>query len=93
MPIILLILLALLITGLVFLAILSGGSSPLAKPAAILLALLLWLMALFCIYGFLASFEPGNYSAGFKIGYALGFVVLAVLGVMSLRSLSSDKTS
>ncbi|MDG2201731.1 MAG: hypothetical protein P8K80_11195 [Phycisphaerales bacterium] len=92
MPIILIILLALLITALVVLAMLSGGSSPLAGPAGILLALLLWLMALFCVYGFLASFEPGN-SVGFKIGYALGFVVLVVLGILSLRSRPSSGTS
>ena len=92
MPIILIILLALLVTGLVVLAMLSGGSSPLAGPAGILLALLLWLIALFCVYGFLASFEPGT-SMVFKIGYALGFVVMAALGILSLRSRSSSSAS
>ncbi|MBG80155.1 MAG: hypothetical protein CMJ39_05525 [Phycisphaerae bacterium] len=85
MAIILLIFIGIFITLLVSLAIVSRGDSAMAPFAKALLALLLGLMALFCIYGFLASFEPSENALAFKIGYAVIFVILTGLLVWTLR--------
>lgn len=79
MGIILIILLLALLVSFVALIALSCGSSPLAPAARILLAMLCGAMALFCVYGFLASFEPGPNADWFKIGYGIGFLVLITL--------------
>jgi len=40
-------------------------------------------LAAFCVYGFLASFEPGPYLA-FRIGYPVVGVAAAALGIWLL---------
>lgn len=47
-----------------------------------LLALPLLLFALFCCYGFLATFEPGDFLA-WRIGYVIAFI-LSLLGIRVL---------
>ena len=79
MGIILIILLLFLLVGFVSLLALSCGSSPLAPAARIMLAMLCGALALFCVYGFLASFEPGPNADWFKVGYAIAFLVLITL--------------
>ena len=86
MGIILLIFLVVLGSGFLALIAVSCGSSPLAPAARILLALTCIALALFCVYGFLASFEPGPNAHWFKVGYATGFIVLLVLAGWALMT-------
>ena len=79
MGIILIILLLVLLVSFVALVAVSCGSSPLAPAARIMLAMLCGALALFCVYGFLASFEPGPNADWFKVGYAIAFLVLITL--------------
>ncbi|MDG1837263.1 MAG: hypothetical protein P8I91_00485 [Phycisphaerales bacterium] len=90
MAIILLIFIGILITLLVSLSIVSRSDSAAAPFAKVLLSLILGLMALFCIYGFLASFEPGEDALAFKIGYGIGFFVLSSLAVWTLVARKSS---
>ncbi len=80
MGVVLLIFLILLAIAFLGLVALSCGSSPLAPAARILLALMCGAMALFCVYGFLASFEPSEQVNWFKAGYATGFLVFLAIG-------------
>lgn len=51
------------------------------------LALILLAFALFCVFGFLASFEPGADWWGFKVGYAaLGLTSLAAASWLIRRA-------
>ncbi|MDG2422344.1 MAG: hypothetical protein P8M22_00045 [Phycisphaerales bacterium] len=52
------------------------------KPAP-LKAVIFLLLAMFCGYGLLASFEPGTFIA-WKIGYGLGILVFLLLTLRSL---------
>lgn len=81
MSIILIIFIVFLIFGAILLSIISRGDTPLAPIARILLGLILGLMALFCIFRFMASFEPGENAFAFKIGYAIGFLLTSGLGI------------
>lgn len=89
---ILLIFVILLVSAFLGLIAVSCGSSPLAPAARILLALMCGAMALFCVYGFLASFEPGPNANWFKLGYGIGFLVLITLAGWAIfpRSGSQD---
>lgn len=51
----------------------------------VILLVLFLLVALFCIFGFLASFEPGI-GVGWKIGYAIAFFASLGFGILCLRS-------
>ena len=84
MAIILIIFVGIFITLLVSLSILSRSDSGAAPFAKILLVLMLGLMALFCVYGFFASFEVDEGALPFKIGYPIGFFVLSGLAVWTL---------
>ena len=90
MSIILLIFIAFFIAFLVSLSIVSRSESAMAPLAKSLLAVLLGLMALFCIYGFMASFEPSENAMAFRIGYAVIFFVLTGLIIWMLRSRKSS---
>ena len=92
MGIILIILLLILLAGFLALVAVSCGSSPLAPAARIMLALTCGAMALFCVYGFLASFEPSANANWFKFGYGFGFLVLITLAGWAIfpRSASGD---
>lgn len=61
------------------------GMSRSRSPYLILAALFL-LLALFCLYGLLASFEPGN-DIWWKIGYGVGIVIFLSLAMWSLLRL------
>lgn len=87
---ILLIFVILLVSAFLGLIAVSCGSSPLAPAARILLALMCGAMALFCVYGFLASFEPSEQANWFKAGYATGFLVFVALGSWSLLTKPSS---
>ena len=50
-------------------------SQQLSLVARILSALWLTMLALFCAFGFLASFEPGENSLVWRTGYGISFVV------------------
>ena len=90
MSVILLIFLILLVSAFLGLIAVSCGSSPLAPAARILRALMCGAMALFCVYGFLASFEPSEQANWFKAGYATGFLVFVALGSWSLLTKPSS---
>ncbi|MCH2134165.1 MAG: hypothetical protein MK116_10485 [Phycisphaerales bacterium] len=44
-----------------------------SRPASVALAIIFFLLAVFCLYGLLASFEPGT-SLWWKVGYGLAGV-------------------
>ena len=89
MGVILVISLVVLASGFLGLLAVSLGSSPLAPAARILLAVLCGAIALFCVYGFLASFEPSEHAHWFKAGYATGFLVFVVLGSWAMLTKST----
>ncbi len=84
MSILVFIVFAIFLFGLIVLSIVSGGSSPFAPLAKWLLVLFLGLAAMFCIYGFMASFEPGQNALAFRIGYGIGFFVFTGLAAWTL---------
>ena len=89
MSVILVIFLVVLASGFLGLLAVSLGSSPLAPAARILLAMTCGGLALFCVYGFIASFEPTEGAHWFKAGYAIGFLVLVTLAAWALLTRSS----
>jgi len=91
--IVLIIFIVFLIFGAILLSMISRGDTPLAPIAKTLLGLLFGLMALFCIFGFMASFEPGENALVFKIGYAIGFLLTAGLGVWIVLGKSAPRKS
>ena len=91
MSIIVMIVLVIFVFGMVFLSIVSRGSSPFAPLARWLLVMVLGLAAMFCIYGFMASFEPGQNAFAFKVGYGIGFFVLTALGAWVLLGRSTTE--
>ncbi len=48
------------------------------------LAFVLLLIAAFCVYGFIASFEPGPYAVYFRIGYPVVGVACAAVATAIL---------
>ena len=90
MGVILLIFLIFLVSAFLGLIAVSCGTSPLAPAARILLALMCGALALFCVYGFLASFEPSEQANWFKAGYATGFLVFVALGSWSVLTKPSS---
>lgn len=56
---------------------------------AIIGSLLLLAVAAFCVFGFLATFEPTDNALAFRIGYTVvGFGCLVGVFVLILRSMS-----
>ena len=56
----------------------------------LILFVLFLLVTLFCIFGFLASFEPGI-GVGWKIGYAIAFFASLAFGILCLRATRKEK--
>ncbi|MEE2907999.1 MAG: hypothetical protein VX527_09235 [Planctomycetota bacterium] len=54
-----------------------------SRNPCLALAALFLLLTLLCLYGLLASFEPGT-DIWWKIGYGLGIVIFLVLALWSL---------
>jgi len=54
-----------------------------------LLSLPLLVFALFCCFGFLATFEPGDGALAWRIGYVVAFT-LSVLGIRVLLKSGSE---
>lgn len=80
------ILIPLFLAALIALGVMIGWASKRSQhPRALLLAgsLTLFLATLFCIYGLLATFEPGV-NATWKMGYAAGALTGLTFGVIQL---------
>jgi len=66
-----------------FVAVLSAGAAAVFAPrlwVAIryLAALVFALLALFCVWGFAASFEPGDYHDVWRVVYGVAFLACLV---------------